>query len=359
MGVDLDAVARPSLLIVKMSSIGDVVHALPVAPALRRRYPQARISWAVEQWVAPLLAGHPAVDHVIELPPMQWRRAGRSWWRAFARGLRDLRAQAYDATLDLQGLLKSAVVTLLSGAPVRVGMHGQREGAWLASRSIPHPPQPLHVVDDYLRCAGFLGAAPTPVSFGLAVHPAAAESVAMAMTETGIPLDRPLIVINPSASTLSKTWPVERWAAVACALAADGAVVLVGGREATARHAAVHRQASGRLGRLYDFTGRTTLAELVALLDRCALHIAPDTGSAHIAAALGKPVVGLYGPTLPWRKAPYGQGDLVVRHDDSCGRACPRLCLRGRRCLQAARPTELIEQARRVLARGQLTAGIT
>ena len=340
-----DPATLSQVLIVKLSSIGDVVHALPVATALRRRYPQARISWAVEEWTAPLVQGHRAVDRVVIFPSMRWRRAGAAWVRAFVDAVRVLRRERYDVSIDLQGLLKSATVALLSRAPLRIGTSRPREGAGFVSPPVPAAAGRLHVVDDYLQCAAFLDASATPVEFDVPVHAAAAASMARALDALSLGA-APLIVINPSASVGSKTWPAHRWVRVAEALSADGAVVLVGGPEQRARHATIVREAAGSV---HDFTGRTSLAELVALLDRCALHVAPDTGSAHIAAALGRPVVGLYGPTPPWRKAPYGCGDLVVLHPQACGIGCPRFCLR-RRCLDAATPDEIVAQARRVLA---------
>lgn len=335
------------VLIVKMSSIGDIVHALPVATALRRRYPHVHISWAVEEWTAPLLHNHPAINRLVVFPPMRWGAAGPTWLRSFTRATRSLRRESYDICVDLQGLLKSAVVALLSRAATRIGVPGQREGARLISRPIPSGLGQCHVVEQYLRCAELLGASATPVSFDLPVQQQAVGSITRKLSAMRIPPSAPLIVINPSASGGWKTWPVERWMAVAGALADVGTVVLVGTREQISLHALV---AQGTSREIHDLTGRTTLAELVALLARCALHVAPDTGSAHIAAALGRPVIGLYGPTRPRRQAPYGCENLVVYHEAQCGAGCPRLCLRRRRCLQAATPAEVVARAHAVLA---------
>lgn len=330
-----------------MSSIGDVVHALPVATALRRRYPRLRITWAVESWTTPLVHGHPAINRIVTFPPMRWRHASRDWLRSFTQAMRELRSERYDVSLDLQGLLKSAVVALCSRAPVRIGMHGQREGAAFVSRSVPIGLRQIHVVDDYLRCAEFLGATAMPVVFGLPIQPEAAAAVERIVSALRIPAQAPLIVINASTSAGWRTWPVRRWARVAEALAADGSVVLVGSREQMARHAELVRHTAPQP---YDLTGRTTLAELVALLDRCTIHLAGDTGSAHIAAALGRPVVGMYGPTTPQRKAPYGYESLVVYHAGQCRAGCPRFCWRNRPCLQAVTPAEVIARAREILA---------
>ena len=347
MAARIDLSGLRSLLIVKLSSIGDVVHALPVAVALRRRYPNLHISWAAEDWTAPLLRGHPAIDRVVTFPTMRWGSVGPGWLRSFTDAMHSLRSESYDVSVDLQGLLKSAMVALLSGAPVRIGIHEQREGAHLVSRGVPRHAGRLHVIEDYLRCAEFLGAAPTPVSFALRIEPAAIASITSKLCDMRVALEAPLIVINPSASVAWKTWPLQHWARVASALSTAGTVILVGGPAQQSLHAELARHAGQPL---HDLTGRTTLAELVALLDRCALHIAADTGSAHIAAALGRPVVSLYGPTPAWRKAPYGYEDLVVHGAVQCSSGCPRFCLRSRRCLPAA-ADEVIAQALHALAR--------
>jgi lipopolysaccharide heptosyltransferase I len=349
MAASIDLARLQRLLIVKLSSIGDVVHALPVAVALRRRYPHLQITWVAEDWTAALLHGHPAIDRVVTFPAMRWTNVGPGWVRSFRQAVHSLRSQPYDLSVDLQGLLKSASVALLSGAPRRIGVHPQREGAHFVSRAVPPHGARLHVVEDYLRCAEFLGAASTPVSFALPIQPDAEAAIARKLSDSRVPHHTPLIVINPSASAAWKTWPLQQWVRVADAMGRSGIVVLVGGAAQTGRHAELARRLAPPM---HDFTGRTTLAELVALLDRCALHIAPDTGSAHIAAALGRPVVSVFGPTPTWRKAPYGNQASTVSGDGQCGVGCPRFCLRGRSCLPVA-VEGLIAQAERALARAQ------
>lgn len=332
------------LLIVKLSSIGDVVHALPAACALRRRYPSARITWLVEEPAAPLLVGHPAIDRVVTAPAI--RSAGDLRRRAgdLARAIAQLRSEPYDVALDLQGLLRSSILATLSRATMRVGTPYQREGAGWVSYGVAGLPGRAHAVEENLSVAAFLDAPVEPVCFGLQASRDAAQSVTRTLAANGVDGAFPLIVINPSASAPWKSWAASRWAEVAEGLSREGTTVLVGGGEHRRRHAALARSARG----LVDLTGHTTLSELVALLDRCAVHIAPDTASAHIAAALGRPVVSLYGPTAPRRLAPWGQGDRAVYHGELCGRGCPRLCWR-RRCLAAATPAELVERARAAL----------
>jgi heptosyltransferase-1 len=329
-----------NVLIVKMSSIGDVVHALPVATALRRRYPQLRLSWALEEWVAPLLTGHAAIDRLITFPATGWRHVGASWASSFGAAVRNLRAESYDVAIDLQSLAKSSLVSLLSRAPLRIGHAWQREGARFVSRAVPHRPG-AHVVEEYLACAAALGASVAEVRFDLPVQTAARARAVELLKDSGVG-GGPLIAINPSASRARKCWPLERWVEVADGLADAGELVLVG----TAAEAARHREIARRAGaHVRDLTGRTTLAELVAVLDRSALHIAHDTGTAHVAAALGTPVVGIYGPTDPRRLAPYGQAHLVQHRDGLCAPTCPRLCPYARRCLAAVTPAAVVRTA--------------
>ena len=158
------------ILIIKLSSIGDVVHALPVASALRRSYPSVRLSWAVEDWCAPVVQNHPAVDRLIRFPKMVgWPADSRGWVRAFRKAARDVRSEHYDVVLDLQGLMKSAGLARWAQAPLRIARCGQREGAHLISFGVPLPPGPAHAVDEYLQLARFLGATTQPVEFKLPV----------------------------------------------------------------------------------------------------------------------------------------------------------------------------------------------
>ena len=337
------------LLILKLSSLGDIVQALPVASALRRQFPALHITWAVEGRFAALVQGHAAIDRVVTFPRLAWGAVAPTWPAALRRALGTVREQPYDITLDLQGLFKSSVVAVCSRAPLRLGLAPQREGARLVSRAVPLTRGRRHAVDAYLDCAAHLGAAPAPAQFGLPVAPAAAASVARLLRQRAVPRTAPLIVIHPSAGRPWKAWPDRYWPPVIDALAGAGTIVLVGGAEHRARHRTLAHRARQPV---VDLTGATTLAELIALLDRCALHLAPDTGTLHVAAALARPVVGIYGPTPSWRLGPYGQLDGAVRVADACGVACPRLCLQRRRCLRVITPDQVIARARRALANG-------
>jgi heptosyltransferase-1 len=332
------------VLIIKMSSIGDVVLALPVATALKRHDPATEITWAVEDWTAPLLAGHPDVDRVVVFPRMRWSLLSPVWLRRFAAAVRALRAQSYDVSIDLQGLARSALLVLLARAPLRLVSALRREGSGLVSQPVPNSDRP-HAADEYLRCAQFLGAADEPAAFRLPVDAIAARAIAERLAAHGIAAGSALVVINPGASNVRRTWPAARWTELLDALPRDAVALIVG----DAGQRTLHRDIARRCARPpIDLTGQTTLAELVALLDRCTVHIAPDTGSVHIAAALGKPVVALYGPTDAARQGPYGQPDPRRGVPRPCGPFCPALC-RHRACLEHTTPVELARRAARHL----------
>jgi 3-deoxy-D-manno-octulosonic-acid transferase/heptosyltransferase-1 len=336
-----------TVLIIKLSSVGDVVHALPVASALKRSYPELHITWAVEEWTAPVVAAHPCVDRLVVFPTLvRWPRTPLQWAKALARAVRELRSERYDVILDLQGLARSALMSAVARSRLRVARAGQREGAHLVSYGVPLPDGQLHAVDEYLQVAQHLGAHEGPATFALPVSDAARRSIARMLAGHGVGGDEPLIVVNPSAARRWKEWPLDRWTRVVEALAEDVTVVVVGTTSHQDRHAQIAARSSKRT---IDMTGKTTLSELIALLDRATLHVAPDTGTVHLAAALGTPVVAVYGPTPPGRVGPYRHPEAVVHHGEECGATCPGYCFRARRCLAAATADELIAKARAAL----------
>lgn len=315
--VDMNGIQR--VAIVKLSSIGDVVHALPVAVALKRSFAHLHITWIVEERCAEMVTGNPYVDEVFAIPGKAWRRAAwhpRSWSK-LSSIVHRLRSYRFDLTIDLQGLLRSAIVAWLSGAPIRIGYHWQREGAWLINRVVKRDPNSIHVVQEYLDVARFLGARTEPVEFPLWIPEEAEQQVAQALLQAGIPTGSGFISINPSAGQPFKRWRTERWSELITQLYGRYRlpVVLVGGMADRPLSDDILARTSGRV---VDMVGRTNLKELAAILRRSLLHICGDTGSAHISVALNVPVIGLYGPTNHRRTAPYGQEHRIIAHKDRC-----------------------------------------
>jgi heptosyltransferase-1 len=309
--------------LVKLSSLGDVVHALPVAAALHARFPEAAITWLAEPREAALLRRHPALARVIEVPTRAWRRARRPGALAdVARALGRLRAAlaagAFDTALDLGGLVKTGLLTAATRAPVRVGFAARscREplSAMFTNRRVTPPPSAGHVVEQYLALLGPLGIEAPAVEFALPAPPAAAERMARALAAADVkPGDR-VVALIVGAARPDKRWLPERFAVVATAVAAEAAarvLVLWGpGEEAEARAVVAAAEGAATLA------PPTDLDELTALLRRASVVVGGDTGPLHVAAALGVPCVGLYGPTAAVRNGPYGAVHRALQSPD-------------------------------------------
>ena len=291
------------LLLVKLSSLGDVVHALPLAQSLRAGLgPDVALGWVTQTKFAGLLDGNPHLSHVY---PLQSKAASAIWQTG-----RELRAAGpWDIALDTQGLLVSGVVTRLSGAPVRVGFDTNREGNRLF---LTHPVVPargrVHVVDRLLAFCDALGVPrlpPQPQTY-LAESEGDAAQTLLQPTGAG-----PRVGFIVGASTPDKAWPAERWVAAAQGIdRAGGSVVLLGGPG----EVALGREIAAGGGAALDLTGQTPNPRLLAsVLARCAVVVGGDSGPTHLAVAVGTPVVGLYGVTDPARTGPaWGAGPAVV-----------------------------------------------
>jgi len=312
---------RPRIALVKLSSLGDVIHALPVAATLRAARPEARLSWIVERREATVLRGHPALDDVIVADTRGWREARRpaalraALGDALALRRRLVRAR-FDVVLDLQGLIKSGVLAAATRAPLRIGFAAgfRREplSALFANRRVTPPAAARHVVEQYLALLQPLGAGEPRLEFRLPVTPAAEAAIEEWLATAGFKPHRRLVVLNPGAGRADKRWPVEHFAALARGLVQDaGAHVLITwgpGEEAAAR--AIGAAAAAMLA------PPTDLQTLPALLRRASVMVAADTGPLHMAAALGTACVGLYGPTSAVRNGPYGPGHRALASPD-------------------------------------------
>lgn len=337
------------LLIIKPSSLGDIVHALPTAAALRRRCPSARVTWLVKREWAGVLEGNPAIDEVlaVDLSVMGWPAA-----------IRAVRAGRFDLVVDLQGLLRSAVLGWVSGAPLRIGFANGREGSpWFYTQRVPVPSPALHAVDRYLLAAQHLGAQPEQPdsrAFPLPRDPQAESWVAALLQSEGVQAGTALAAVNPSARWATKRWPAESFAAVADHLQEKGGarVVLIGGQaDRLAGEEVIRRMRT----RPIDLVGKTTVKELIALLRPLRVLITNDSGPMHLAAALGVPVVAVFGPTDPGRTGPYGPGHTVLRSGVPCSPCFSRTCRNPRlmECLTAIRPEQVIDATLPLLKQGE------
>jgi heptosyltransferase-1 len=315
---DMNSLQR--VLIIKMSALGDIIHALPVAAALGDAYPHLEISWFVEAPLAPLLTGNPYLKEVIALPKYRGKdlRSMRCL-RDVGRHLQAVRRRRFDLTLDLQGLTKSAMVAYASGAKLRFGYHWLREVAPMVERPIPLRPESLHIVDQYLDVARFLGAPVAKPRFPFYMSEGDRGTVDALLCAEGIQQDTPFVALNPASAKAIKQWGAERYAALSDMLFEQYSLpsVLV-----TADTAVAEEVMAAAQHPLISLAGRTNLKQLACVLERSAVHVCGDTGSGHLAAALGRPVVSIIGPTDPERVCPYGQRANTLSRRESCGAAC-------------------------------------
>ena len=364
----LRAHAFERILLIKPSSVGDVIHTVPVLAKLRTRYPAARIDWVLRPAIAELIVHHPDVSHVVRLG----RRDGGSAAGDLIRLLWTIRRTRYDLVIDLQGLLLSAALGVASGAPVRIGFDrprtarggaaarlprsayrrgwtGAREGSWLAyTHRIAVPTLDVHAVDRYLWLRPLLGLDDGPADFRIPL-PAAADAHLNALVRQHGLANAPLAVLAPATTWETKQWQASGFAEVARHLTHTGhAVVLAGSAEEQARCRAVAENCPG----VTDLSGQTTLTELAALLRRAAICVTNDSGAMHLAVALGTPVVSVFGPTDPLWIGPYGNDQQVVRANLPCAPCYLRTlrrCTHSHACMTEVTPAMVVERVEKTL----------
>jgi heptosyltransferase I len=297
------------VLIVRLGAMGDILHALPAVAALQQARPTWYLGWAVEpRWQALL-----GVDRIHLVKAKVWARSPfrAETLREIGALRQELRAERYDLCIDLQGAVRSALTGRLAGAPRMMGEDRPREWAarWLFGERIPT--HGVHVIEQAVEvCAAAAGESLSPVLPSIPVD-RQAECWAEEMLREAY--DRPIVLLSPGAGWGAKRWPAERYGAVARDLQQQGCLVLVNAGPDEQAIAAEVVRSSGGAAQAPDFT----LERLIALTRRINLLIAGDTGPLHLACALGKPVVGIYGPTDPERNGPYGVPFRVLRHPES------------------------------------------
>ena len=341
-----------SILVVRLSAIGDIVFASPLVAALRRRWPEARIAWLVQPECAALLDRHPDLDTVIVCPLRHWQRLWRERrYRELWAGIRTLRANLrehdFDLALDLQGLLKSGLLTWLSGARERIGL-GSREGSqWLMTRRLPRGGESKLIGSEYRFLAESL-ALPVADGFRMAVHYGEAEAAFAESVIARESLSNGYAVFCPFTTRPQKHWIEERWARLAHRVRDELglAPVLLGG---PGDREAARRIADAADDQLIDLTGQTSLTEAAALIDRAALLIGVDTGLSHMGIAFDTPSLLLFGSTCPYLDTTRANA-RVLHHALPCSPCKRRPTCDGRfDCMRAIGSDEILRAADEVL----------
>ena len=302
-----------NILIIKPSSLGDIVLALPALSGLRRSFPDAKISWLIRPDFAPLLENHPHLDEIIVFDR---RYLGKGWYnpRAMASLLvliRRLRHSSFDAVFDLQGLFRTASLCRLTGCKKRFGMATAREFAHIFyTHKVSQDKDCIHLVDYYLKIIKAAGASEVDVQFILPQMDTAAGSVGRLLAGHGIRSDSYAVLIPGSAHS-DKCWPIERFAALVDKISSRfGLSIITTG--SAAENSIVEKLQKRSNVPVVNLAGQTSLTELVALLRAARLVVSNDTGPGHIAAALGVPLVLIFGRSNPARVAPFRRSQCVA-----------------------------------------------
>ena len=299
------------MLVVKLSSMGDIVHVTPCLRALRRAFPTASIAMAVERRFAPLVRQSPHLDELIEVDPGQGRWAA---WLEPWRHLAGRRRPRFDLAIDFQGTRRSAAWVYASGARVRAGRRRGAGREWRPGwHRVVSPTAGRHAVRVCADVAASVGVPVVELDPELHAAPGADERLGARLAAAGVPPSG-FVLVNPFTRWPSKSWPIDRYRALLTTLSGDVRVPIVvhagpgeeSGLEALADIAAPR-------GRAATIISALPLDEALALFRRARLMVTGDTGPMHCAAALGTPVVALFGPTWPECTGPWGAGHRVIQ----------------------------------------------
>ena len=327
------------ILLIKPSSLGDIVHAMPTCAAIRRAYPKARLTWLVKREWAGLVERIDGVDRVWPV---------KSTLKGWLSQVSPLRAEQFDLVVDLQGLFRSAAIGWFSGSPLLVGFANGREGsARFYSRRVSVPQSDMHAVDRYLLVAKAVGAVESGApEFRFRIPQTDYDEVDRVLSRSGVTPGTSWVAMNVSARWQTKRWPPASFAEVADRLQQEGfgAVVMIGGPDERADIAEVHRMMKTLA---IDLAGATTVGLLPALLSRASLLITNDSGPMHVAAAVGIPIVALFGPTSAVRTGPYGVGHAVLTGKVPCSPCFSRTCHNtvSLECLRMVSPQQVLAAA--------------
>ncbi len=337
------------VLICRLSAIGDCVHTIPLAVKVKELWPECKLTWVVDCVASQLLQSHEAIDEVIKIE-RHWVKNTRLW-----KSLRkELQERRFDLALDPQGLIKSGMLAWLSGAATRVGFdysHGRELAPMLVNRRVSRTAR--HMVDTYLELLSpWQATAPGQAEFRMPVY-AAAENVPSILAASGLEPQEDFVCITPGAGWATKLWPVERFAAVANYIRMQHGLRTLVLWAGDSEHAMAEGIAA-RSGKSAVVAPKTSLTDLAEISRLTKLFLASDTGPLHIAAAMGAPCIGLFGPTWGDEAGPYGAANVSLQSPKLPG---PRSMRKGdNSAMQAIEVDEVYLACSQVLQSAQRTA---
>ena len=339
-----------NILVIKLSAIGDVIHALPVSRAVKETFPKARLTWVVEPPARDLLVDNPYIDEILVFEKKKFKSSLRGFLENFFPFRQKLRKGRFDVALDLQGLGKSAVIAFFSGASRRYGTADMREGSGWVSKPVRGPNAKGHIVERYLDVARAAGCRVERVEFPVAISSRDRAIAKERLLAAGVPEGRPYAVLAVGANWPNKRWPTRNYAALADWLLERYILpVFVGG-------GALDENLMADIERLalvppINLVGQTTLKQLAAVIEGSCVMVGGDTGPVHLAAGLGVPTVMIMGPTDANRNGPYGQPENAIEVSRPCRWCWKRACPKGIDCLAAIHPAVVEAKVEEVLSR--------
>lgn len=317
------------ILIIKPSSLGDIVHSLPVLDVLFRCFPGSEIHWLVAKGFEGILEGHPMIAKLWIVHKDEWKKISRV--RATVRELRklfsDLKKEGFDYVIDLQGLFRSGIIAKATGAAVCIGFEEAREGSTIFYTHVVQGGRDVHAVDRYLKMPAFLGCDARKVRFPF---PAL-------KTIPSLPVSGDYAVMCPGARKPVNRWPASRFGELASKLPLK--TMVIGGK---ADRLLADEVVSVSKGKAVSIAGKTDLKELIGIIKGAQFMVSNDSGPMHIAAALGVPVFAIFGPANPLRTGPYGSGHTVFRKEIECS-PCYRRACKAPLCLDMIKVSEIAE----------------
>jgi lipopolysaccharide heptosyltransferase II len=344
------------ILILKPSSLGDVIHALPVLRLLKLNHPDSEIFWWIDSALAPLVEGDPDLTGIVRFERKRWAKPQH--WPEMLRSIRWLRAQNFDLVIDLQCLLRSAAFAWLANGKKLVGLDEVREGArGFYDLAVPRQSFHTHAVDWYLAVLPPLGVPVHKNFIWLPERPEIAAEVkrkwptAFPTPNSQLPTAK-LILLQPGARWKNKRWPVKYFHELVRALAEKfpaARFAVLGGKDDAPLGKIILQAAPEKV---LNLCGATSLPEMVEIIRLGDLLITNDTGPMHVAAALGKPLIALFGPTAPERTGPYGQLENVLRLDLPCSPCLSSRCAIDEKdkCLRDLSPATVLARVEKLFS---------
>ncbi len=332
------------ILIIKPSGIGDIVHSLPVLYGLKKLYPESKIYWLIFNRFESILYNINQIDKIIS-----WNRFGGI--KEYLRIIKLIREEKFDLVIDLQGLLRTGIISFFSRAKNRIAVSLLREFSWLFEKPIEKFDPNMHAVDRNYRLIKYLSSrqpVPEPISFlpWISITEQEKETAKNLLSGSGVSLDRPLVLFGTTSRGEHKIWPYYNFIKLINSMVEKYKIlpVFLGMKE---EKELINKVISGLNHNYIDLTGKTDLRIATAVISFCKLVIGNDSALIHIACALNIPVIGLYGPTNPLQVGPYGNKNVIVFKKLSCNPCGIKTSCRNYKCMKEITPEEVLEHAKK------------